>query len=196
MIRSRKLLLGGAVIFAATFGAPQVNATDVDIDATLTASLTVNVVKNNDMDFGGIDHTTGHIGNVELGPDGNAALAAAPSPANLTLTGTPSAADMTVTISSGTVDVTCDNSAIISDGTTDLNITNVVWDTTQSTYSGAANTCAGLGTSPVQLTTTSTVYVGALLEITSNQLALASGSTPFDTSTGNGDPITFRFVFQ
>jgi hypothetical protein len=24
----------------------------------------------------------------------------------------------------------------------------------------------------------------------------SSGSTPFDTSTGGGDPVTFRFVYQ
>lgn len=200
MLRSRKLLLTSAICgaLALTF-ATSSEATDIDVTATMTASAAVTVVNNSNIDFGGIDFTAGHIGNVELGPDGNAALAGA---TNLTLTGSTTAGELAVTSSAGIIDVTCDATAIIDDATSNaLTLTTIVWDLSNATnYAGAANTCAGLGAGAVSIdtgvTNNPTLYVGAELTIGNNDLTGSSGSTPFNTATGTGDPITFRLVFQ
>lgn len=199
MYRSRKLLFAAALLGTATFGIAPAHATDIDVDATMTASAAVTVAKDADMDFGGIDFVTGHSGTIELGPDGNAALGGGSS--NLTLTGTPAAGELSVTSSSGVLEITCDQTGIISDGAIDLSISAVVWDTSAAaTYGGATNICAGLGTSPVVIDTGTvgdpTLYIGGELTIGSNVLDASSGSTPFNTTNTNGDPITFRFVFQ
>lgn len=198
MNRSRRLLLAAAIFGAATFGSTHVNATDVDIDATLTVSAAVSVVKDADLDFGAIDFVAVHNGDLQVGPDGNAALTNVP--AGLTLTGTPVAGQMTITSGAGIIDVTCDAAAVIGDGSTDLAITEVKWDVSAATYGAAANTCGGLGLGVISLDTGATanpiIYIGAQLVIGANALVGSSGSTPFDTSTGGGDPITFRMVFQ
>jgi hypothetical protein len=195
---SRKLLFAAALFGTAIFGSTHVNATDMDIDATMTASAAVTVAKNADLDFGGIDFITAHLGTVELGPDGNAALGGGST--NLTLTGTPVAGEMAITSSAGVIEVTCDATATIGDGSTDLTLTTVKWDTSAATYGAATNTCGGLGAGAVTIDTAvsndPTIYVGAELTIGNNALNGSSGSTAFDTSTGGGDPVTFRFVFQ
>lgn len=198
MNRSHKLLLLASLSCAIGFGFNSANATDIDVTATMTASAAVTVANNANLDFGGIDFITAHSGTVELGPDGNAVLGGAS--ANLTLTGATTAGELAVTSVSGTLEVSCDATAVIGDGSTNLTITEVKWDTTATDYGSATNTCAGLGTTPVAIdtavVTSPTIYVGAELTITSNQLNGSSGSTPFDTSTGGGNPVTFRFVYQ
>ena len=198
MIRSRKLLLAAALLGTATLGLAPAHATDIDVDATMTASAAVTVVKNADLDFAGIDFVAAHSGTVELGPDGNAALGG--GSVNLTLTGTPTAAELAVTSAAGIIDITCDATGVIGDGTTDLTMTTVVWDTSATTYAGASNTCAGLGAGTVSIdtgvTNNPTLFIGAELTIGANVLTGSSGAVPFDTSTGGGDPITFRLVFQ
>lgn len=200
MNRSQKLLLLASLSCALGFGVSQsVNATDIDVDATMTASVAVTVVKNSDIDFGGIDFVPVHNGTVELGPDGNAATGGGSN--GLTLTGTPTAGELAVTGNGSVLEITCDATGVIGDGSTDLNITTVVWDTSNAAaYGAAANTCAGLGlgvqTIDTGVTANPVIYVGAELTIGANALATSSGSTPFDTSTGGGDPITFRFVYQ
>lgn len=197
MNRSSKLLMATAICGVIGFSAVKSNATDIDVDATMTASAAVSVAKTSDLDFGGIDFVTGHIGAVELGPDGNAALVGA---TNLTLTGTTTAAQLDITSSTGIIDFTCDATAIIDDGTQPLTLTEVKWDTTAATYAAATNTCAGLGTSAVSIDTGASnnpsLFIGASLDIPTDDLNASSGSTAFDTSTGTGDPITFRMVFQ
>lgn len=194
MTRSRRLLLAATVCGAMVFGGMQAMATDVDIDATLTATAAVTVNKVSDLDFGTIDFTASHIGNIQLGPDGNRALSGA---TNLTLSGSGAAAQIDVTSSSGTIDITCDATGIIDDGTQALSISTVVWDTSAATFGAAANTCAGLGTGAVSVATANpSIYIGAQLDIGTDELLASSGSTPFNTSTGTGNPVTFRFVYQ
>ncbi len=197
MKRSSKLLMATTVSGAVLLGAITAQATDIDVDATMTASAAVSVTKNADLDFGGIDFTAGHIGVVQVGPDGNAALS---GDTNLTLTGSTAAGDLSIASTSGIIDITCDATAIIDDGTTPLSISEVKWDVSTATYGAAANTCAGLGTSAVSIDTSSsnnpTILVGAELTIGTDDLLTSSGSTAFDTSTGTGDPVTFRMVFQ
>lgn len=200
MNRSQKLLLLASIPCVLGLGSSQIaNATDIDVTATMTASVAVTVVNNANLDFGGIDFVPVHNGTIELGPDGNAAVGG--GSAGLTLTGTPTAGELAVTGNGSVLEITCDASAVIGDGTTDLNITTVVWDQSNATaYGAAANTCAGLGAGVVTIDTSvtanPTVYVGAELTIGANALVGSSGSTPFDTSTGGGDPVTFRFVYQ
>ena len=198
MNRSRKLLLAAAMAGTAMFAANPAQSTDVDVDATMTASAAVSVVKNADLDFGGIDFVAAHSGTVELGPDGNAALGGGAT--NLTLTGTAAAGELAITSGAGTIEVTCDATGVIGDGSTDLTMTTIVWDTTAAAYGAASNTCGGLGVGAVALDTGAspnpTIFIGAELTIGANDLNGSSGGTPFDTSTGGGDPVTFRMVFQ
>ena len=197
---SSRLLLGTAICGIVGLSVINANATDIDVTATMTASAVVNVVNTSNIDFGGIDFAAGHIGTVELGPDSNAALGG--GSVNLTLTGTPTAGQLDVTEAAGIIDITCDATAIIDDGAAGpLNLTTVVWDVSNAaTYAGAANTCAGLGAGTVSInvgvTPNPSLFVGAELTIPNNALNGSSGSTPFDTATGTGDPITFRIVFQ
>ena len=198
MINRQKFALLATITCIAGFGLNSAEATDIDVTATMTASAAVTVANSANLDFGGIDFVTAHSGTVELGPDGNAALAG--GAANLTLTGVPAAGQLDVTSSAGTIEVSCDATAVIGDGSTDLTITEIKWDVTAVNYATAANTCAGLGTSAVAIDTgvsnDPSILVGAELTIGSNALNGSSGSTPFDTSTGGGDPVTFRFVYQ
>ncbi len=200
MNRSRKLLFAAAIFGAATFGSTHTNATDIDVDATMTASAAVTVANNADIDFAGIDFVSGaHSGTVELGPDGNAATGG--GSVGLTLTGTAVAGELAVTSSANTLEVTCDATAIISDATTNLTITTVVWDLSNAAnYGAATNTCGGLGVGAVTIDTGAindpTLYVGGELTIGANALDATSGSTALDTSTGTGNPVTFRLVFQ
>ncbi len=199
MKRSRKLLLTATICGAVGFGVMDAKATDVDVDATLTASAAVAIAKSADIDFGGVDFVGGHSGTLELGPDGNIALGG--GSLNLTLTGTPTAAQLDVTSAVGTIEITCDATAIIDDAaSTALTLTTVKWDPTAATYGAAANTCGGVGVGAVAIDTAvsnnPSLYIGAELTINNNDLNGSSGGTPFDTSTGTGDPITFRVVFQ
>ena len=196
---SSKLLVAAGVCAAMGMSTFTANATDIDVTATLTASAAVAVANNANIDFGGVDFTAGHIGNIELGPDGNAALV---GPTNLTLTGATTAGELAITENSGMIDVTCDATAIIDDGNAGpLTLTTIVWDTDNTNnYGAAANTCMGLGagvqTLNVTATPNPTIYVGAELTIGNDDLVGSTGSTPFNTATGTGDPITFRLVFQ
>lgn len=198
MKRSSRLLAAASLAGLIAFGTSNVYATDMDVDATMTASAAVTLTKQSDLDFGGIDFVAVHNGTVELGPDGNAALGG--GPAGLTLTGTPAAAQIDVTSSAGIIDVTCETTGVIGDGTTNLTMTTIKWDTSAATYAAATNTCAGLGAGAVSIDTGTTnnpsLYIGAELTIGANVLNGSSGSTPFNTSTGGGNPVTFRFVFQ
>ena len=196
MNRSSKLLMATAICGVIGFSAVKSNATDIDVDATMTASAAVSVTKSADLDFGGIDFVTGHAGDVVVGPDGAAALSGA---TNLTLTGSTTAGQLDILSTLGTIDISCDATAIIDDGSTPLSISEIKWDITAATYAGATNTCAGLGTSASVDTGANnnpSIYIGATLTVASNELNGSSGSTPFDTSTGTGDPVTFRMVFQ
>ncbi len=198
MRMSQKFALLATIACFTGFGFYSAEATDIDLSATMTASAAVTVANASNIDFGGIDFTAAHSGTVELGPDGNAALGGGST--NLALTGTPAAGQLDVTSSSGTIEVTCDAAAVIGDGTQDLAVTTIVWDTSAATYAGATNTCGGLGVGAVAIDTgvsnDPSIFVGAELTVGGNELAASSGSTPFDTATGGGDPITFRFVFQ
>ena len=198
MKKSQKLVLLATIACFTGFGFNVAQATDIDVTATMTASAAVTVANSSNIDFGGIDFTGAHSGTLELGPDGNVALGG--GSANLTLTGASTAGQLDVTSSAGTIEVTCDATAVIGDGTQDLNITTIVWDTSAATYGAASNTCGGLGVGAVAIDTGASndpsLFVGAELTIGANELAASSGSTPFDTSTGGGDPITFRLVFQ
>ena len=196
---SRKLLLAAAIFGAAIFGSTGADATDIDLAATLTASAAVTVANNSDLDFAGVDFTAGaHSGTLELGPDGN--VAAGGGSVNLTPTGTGAAGELAITSAAGVIDITCDQTAIIDDGTTALNITAVVWDTATAAYGAASNTCSGLGNAAVSIdtggTNNPTLYVGAEVTIGANVLDATSGSTALDTATGTGNPITFRLVYQ
>lgn len=195
MKRSRKLLLAASLCGAFGFGVA--NATDTDLTATLTASAAVTVANNSNFDFGVFDYSAGHIGVFELGPDGNGTFT---SQTNLTASGSLTAGELAVTSSSGVIDITCDATAIISDGTRALTITEVKWDVSAATYAGASNTCAGIGTSSVTIdtavTASPTLSIGAQLTVGTDALLSSSGSTPYDTATGTGDPITFRIVYQ
>ncbi|MGH1457077.1 MAG: hypothetical protein ACRBDI_09870 [Alphaproteobacteria bacterium] len=199
MVKSQKILLLATIASFAGFGFNSVNATDIDVDATMTASAAVSVAKSADLDFGGIDFVAVHSGVVQLGPDGNAALV---GPVGLTLTGTPAAGQLDVTSSAGTILVSCDATAIIDDGATPLSVTEVVWDETATDYTtaAAANTCGGVGVGAGSIDTgvsnNPSIFIGAELTIGSNVLNGSSGATPFDTSTGTGNPVTFRLVFQ
>ena len=197
MKRSSKLLLAASVFGVLGLGVASVNATDIDLTATLTASAAVTVANNSNFDFGVFDYSAGHIGVYELGPDGNGTFT---SQTNLTATGTNTAGQLAVTSLSGTIDITCDATAIISDGTRALTLTEVKWDVTAATYGAASNTCAGIGTSSVTIDTATTasptLFVGAQLTIASNALNSSSGSVAYDTGTGSGSPITFRIVYQ
>ncbi len=200
MNRSRKLLLGAAICGASALSFMTAHATDIDVTATLTASAAVTVANNANMDFGGLDFANLHSGTLQLGPDGNAALTGDTA---LTVTGSAANGELAVTSSTGTIDVTCDATGTISDGAgggADLTIASVVWDVTQTTFGAASNTCGGLGTGAVSLDTGAsndpTLYIGASLTITSNDLNGSSGSTAFNTANTGGDPITFRLVFQ
>jgi len=200
MNRSRKLLFAAAIFGTAIFGSTQANATDIDVSATMTASAAVTVANNANIDFGGIDFVAGaNSGTLELGPDGNAA--AGGGSVNLTPTGTATAGLLNVTSNAGTIEVSCDATAIISDGTRALNITAVVWDqSAAAAYGAATNTCAGLGAGAVAINTAVTndpaINIGAELTIGANALDGSGGGTPYDTATGTGDPISFRLVFQ
>lgn len=200
MNRSRKLLFASAIFGAAIFGSTDVNAAEVNVGATMSASATVTVTKNADIDFGGLDFDATHVGTVELGPDGNVALGG--GSAGLALSGSPNAAEIAVTSVLGTIEITCETTGVIGDGAVDLNITPVVWDVSSAaTYATAANTCGGLGVGAVAIDTSvtnnPTAYIGGLLTIGNNVLNGATGgATPFNTTTGGGDPITFRFVYQ
>lgn len=203
MVKSKNFLLVAALCGAVGFGAMSVkhaNATDVDIDATLTASAAVTIASSVNIDFASLDFAGTHSGVMELGPDGNIGFST--GPVGLTPVGTPVAGNIQVTDTTNTLDITCDATAIISDATTDLTITEVKWDTAAvlPTYAAATNTCGGLGTGPILIDTSvgannnPLITIGAQLTIGSDVLNGSSGSTPFDTSTGNGDPITFRIV--
>lgn len=198
MMTGRKLFLLAAVAAFAGFGINSVNATDIDVTATMTASGAVSVANNANIDFGGVDFVAVHSGVVELGTNGAAVLS---GDTGLTLTGSPTSGELAVSSTSGTILISCDATAVIGDGTRDLNITGVKWDTVNTaTYAAATNTCAGLGASAVSIdtavTNNPTVFVGAELTIGSNALVGSSGGTAYDTSTGGGDPITFRLVFN
>lgn len=197
MKRSSKLLLAASAFGVLGLSVANVNATDVDITATLTASAAVTVANNSNFDFGVFDYASGHIGVYELGPDGNGAFT---SQTNLTATGTNTAGELAITSLTGTIDITCDATAIISDGTRALTITEVKWDTTAATYGAATNTCAGIGSGSVTIDTavsnSPTISVGAQLTVGNDALLSSSGSVAYDTATGTGDPITFRIVYQ
>lgn len=199
MVKSQKILLLASIAAFAGFGiSNSVKATDIDVTATMTASAAVSVTNNANIDFGGVDFVAVHSGAVQLGTNGVAVLS---GDTGLTLTGSPTSGELAVSSTSGTILVSCDATAVVGDGTRDLTISGVKWDLANTaTYAAATNTCAGLGTSAVSIDTSSvnnpTVYVGAELTIGSNALAGSSGSTPYDTSTGGGDPITFRLVFN
>ncbi|PCJ98102.1 MAG: hypothetical protein COA45_08085 [Zetaproteobacteria bacterium] len=197
MKRSSRLLLVASLCGVVGFGVANVNATDIDVTATLTASAAVTVANNANIDFAVFDYSAGHVGVYELGPDGNGTFT---SQTNLAATGTNTAGELAITSVSGTVDITCDATAIISDGTRALTLTEVKWDVSTANYGAAANTCAGIGAGSVTIDTavsnSPTLYVGAQLTIGNDALLSSSGSTPYDTATGTGDPITFRIVYQ
>lgn len=200
MKRSSKLLVAGLALSVVGLGISDVKATDIDIDATMTASVAVSATKDSDLDFGALDFSAGHIGLLELGPNGVAAFNAAPPVTNLTASGIPTAGQITITSAGGNIDVTCDTGGVIDDGTRQVNIQGVKWDVSAATYTAAARTCGGLGVGAVTLDTTASpnpvIYVGAQLNITNDLLLGSGGSTPYDTSTGVGDPVTFRIVYQ
>lgn len=201
MKRSSKLLVAGLALGAVGFGISNVYATDIEVDATVTASVAVTATKNSDLDFGALDFGAAHIGLLELGPNGVTAFNAAPPVANLTASGAPTAGEIAITSPAGLIDVTCETGGVVDDGTRQLTIQAVKWAVSAAaTYTAAPNTCAGLGTGPITLDTTATpnptIYIGAQLNVPLNALTGSGGSTPYDTSTGIGDPVVFRIVYQ
>jgi len=202
MFRSSKLLLAAAVCGAIGFGAMQANATDVTIPATMTASGAVVIAGQTGLDFASLDFAAVHSGVFELGPDGNVGFST--GPVGLTPTGTPVAGQIQITDTTNTLDITCEATGVISDGVRDVNITEVKWDAAAvaPTYAAAANTCGGLGVGVISIDTSilannnPVLNIGAQLTMAANILNGSSGSTAFDTATGNGDPIVFRIVVQ
>jgi len=170
MVRTSRLLLSAAVCGIIGFGAIQAQAEDVDIEATLSASPALTIGTVTDMDFASLDFAATHSGTITYGPDGVAALTAT----GLTSSGSPVAGEIPITESLATLDITCDATATISDGSVDLTIDQVVWDLAANDYAtaAAANTCAGLGGTPVAVDTTvnndPTIYVGARLVVGSD----------------------------
>ena len=169
---SRKLLLTSALCATVGFYSFNASATDVDVDATLTASAAVTLVKDSDMDFAGIDYAAGHTGTMELEPDSTVSFSVGPT--NMTASGTPAAGQISITSAANTIDVTCDATGVISDGTRDVNITEVKWDVSATTYALAANTCGGLGVGAVSLDTGASpnpvLYIGSQLDITQQKI--------------------------
>lgn len=201
MKRSSKLLVAGFVLTFAGLGIYDAYATDIDVEASVSASVAVTATKNADMNFGALDFGAAQIGLLELGPNGVVGFNAAPPVNNITASGTPTAGEIAITSAAGNIDVTCETGGILSDGTRTLTLQAVKWGVSAAaTYTAAANTCAGLGTGPVTLNTTATpnptIYIGAQLDVPLNGLTGSSGSTPYNTSTGAGDPVTFRIVYQ
>lgn len=200
MKRSSKLLVAGLTLSAVSFGIYDVYATDIDIEGTVSVSAAVTAAKASDLDFGALDFGAAQIGLLNVGPNSVGAFAAAPVVNNITASGNPTAGEISVTSAAGIIDVTCDTGGVVDDGTRQLNIQGVKWDTTTATYTAAAHTCAGLGTSPVSINTTTSpnpvLYIGAQLNIPLNALNGSGGSTPYNTTTGLGDPVTFRIVYQ
>lgn len=198
MMKIKKLLLGTAVCGLIGLGAIPANAVDVDIDATLDVSSALTVASTTDIDFASIDFAATHSGVIEYGPDGTSAVT---SGSGLTPSGSPVAGQISITESAATLDISCDATAMISDGSVEVLISEIVWDTAAvaPNYAGATNTCGGLGVGAVSIDTSilanndPVINIGAQITVDSNELA--SGST-LDTSTGNGDPITFRIVVQ
>lgn len=201
MKRSSKLILMGVGICAIGLSSRTLNAADIDVGASVAVSAAVTATKNSDMAFGGLDFGANHIGLLELGPNAAVGFNAAPPMVTLTTSGTPTAGQITVTSTAGTVDVTCETGGIVSDGTRAINIQAVKWSLNNThTYTTATNTCAGLGTGAVSINTATTnnpvLYIGGQLNITLNLLNGSSGATPYNTSTGTGNPVTFRIVYQ
>lgn len=201
MNKSRKLLLLTALSGALGLGlyANSSHATDIDVDASLVAGVAVSLTKNADMDFGGVDFVTGaHNGNLELGTDDAVVLSGGPT--GLTLTGTPASGSVTINSATGTVDVSCEATGAVGDGTRTMPLSSIKWDTAATTFALATNTCGGLGVGAVAVNTTATpnpiLLIGAQLDVAANALDGSVGGTPYDTSTGGGDPVTFRVVFQ
>lgn len=200
MKKSSKLFVSALALGALGLGAYNAQATDVEIEGTMTASVTVAATKNSDFDFGALDFGVNHIGLLELGPDGAVAFNAAPPVVALTASGAPTAGEIAITSAAGNIDVTCETGGVLDDGTRQLNIQAVKWDVSAATYTAATNTCAGIGAGVVTLDTTATpnptIFIGAQLDIPLNALNGSGGSTPYTTSTGVGDPVLFRIVYQ
>ncbi len=198
MMKIKKLLLGAAVCGVVGFFTIPANAIDVEIDATLAISSAFTVASTTNIDFASIDFAASHSGVIQYGPDGNSAVI---SGAGLTPSGSPVAGQISITESAATLDISCDASAMISDGAMEVDISEIVWDTAAvaPTYAGAANTCSGLGAGVVSIDTSivannnPVLNIGAELSFDADEL---TGSATLDTSTGNGDPITFRIVVQ
>lgn len=199
MINTSRLLLSAAVCGIIGFGAIQANAADVDVGGTLSTSPSLNIAPPVDFDFASVDFAAIHSGAVTYGPDGVADDSGA---TGINASGTPVPGQISITEGTETLDVSCDLTATLTDaGGVEITVSEIVWDiaAVAPNYAAAANTCGGLGAGVVSIDTTvdtnPVINIGAELTFDSNEL-VPSGSSTYDTSTGTGDPITFRIVVQ
>ena len=192
----KNLLLGTSLGFLALVSAVgTAQATDVDVDASITTRAAISLTKNTDMAFGNVDYAATHGGSIQLGTDGSVGLSGA---TGLTLSGgTTTAGDIDVSgDGASVVEISCETGGVLAEtGGNTLTLSAVEYTTGAGTTPGGATACAGLGTTPSTVDLSSTVLMGGTIDVTGNAIAASGTYTTTDTGNG-GDPVTLRVVYQ
>ncbi len=193
MTKTTKLLAAAAAAATTLAGIAFAVDQDVEADAEFRAALTTTL--NNDIDFssnGVIEFAGTPAGTdlVEMGSDGNITYqgVAFSGPA------TGQVGDFSMNgDGSSVVEISCEATATLENSAQTVTMDQVQFAVNTGAAFGAGTACAGLGSSPGShtLTGTDNVLVGGRLV---GNGAITDGV--YSTTTGGGDPATFRVLYQ
>ena len=190
----QKLLAGlaaGSLVIG--LGATVANAIDQDVGATLNAQLALQAVLNSNMDFGIVEYAAGHTGTIQLGTDGNVAIAGATA-LTVGAGSTPAAGSVDITGDANTnVSIRCETGGTLDDAGAGaaLTLANVEVTVGAGAAFGGGTACAGLGADAIASqslggTGTITILMGGSIAVGVDAIT-ASGT--YDTATGTGNPV-------
>ncbi len=194
MIQTRKALALAAAFTTALAGTAVALDQDVEAEAEFRAAITMTV--NNDIDF-----TTG-TNLIEYGSPTGSDFVTLATDGDIGVTGTEFSAPATGQVGDVTfagdgassVDITCEVDATLEEsGGATVTMDNIEFAIDTGTTAGGANACAGLGTSAVSHTLdgTDALLIGGRLV---GDATITDGV--YSTTTGSGDPVTFRVVYN